>query len=303
MATVDARIAKLAERQGGHVTRAQLLQLGIGRGTTTDRLRRGSLIRVHQGVYAVGHLPTNPLDRAQGALLAAGPRSALAGRSAATLWGIQRHWAYPLELITANDRRPSGLIIHTTGSLLRRDIRTIDQVRVTSPARTVLDIAPTLTPNRLARAINDLRHDRGLTLRQLEDIVDRNPRHPGRPPINKVLGTSQREPTRSELENAFLRLLKRHRLPTPQINIHIAGFRVDTYFPDHNLIVEVDGWLTHQTRRAFAEDRRQDATILARTGIPTIRFTYEQTTSGHAETAAHLRTILNTRRRAGTKSP
>ena len=61
--------------------------------------------------------------------------------------------------------------------------------------------------------------------------------------------------------------------------MHVHGYRVDAYFPDHHLIVELDGWATHRTRQAFERDRRQDADILAATGIPTVRLSYEDSTS------------------------
>ena len=102
-----------------------------------------------------------------------------------------------------------------------------------------------LTRNRLTRAVNDLRHIHRLTVAQLRDVAARNPKHPGSARINDLIGSSQAEHTRSGLEDAFLRLTRRHGLPIPQINVHVAGFRVDAYFPDHGLIVELDGQITH----------------------------------------------------------
>jgi very-short-patch-repair endonuclease len=199
--------------------------------------------------------------------------------------------------MSATNRRHGGIEIVRSSKLLRRDIRTINGFRVTSPARTLLDVAPKMTAKRLTRAINDLRHDRKLTLAQLQDIVARNPRHPGSRRLETVLEISQREPTRSELEDAFLELLRKHRLPTPQVNVDIAGYLVDAYFPEHQLIVELDGWLTHQTKQAFTSDRRQDAEILGRTGISTIRLTYQQTTHTGTRTAQDLAAILARRAR------
>jgi very-short-patch-repair endonuclease len=197
-----------------------------------------------------------------------------------------------VELVSSTKHRLQGIeIVHST-KLLRRDVRTIDGLTVTSPARTLLDVAPKMTSKRLTRAINDLRHNRKLALGDLEDIVARNPRHPGCRPLRSVLEISQREPTRSELEDAFLELLRKHHLPTPQVNVEVAGYVVDAYFPEYRLIVELDGWLTHQTKQAFTRDRRQDAEILGRTGIGTIRLTYQQTKRAGTRTARDLAAIL-----------
>jgi very-short-patch-repair endonuclease len=296
-ASFDQRIATVALPQGGHITRTQLLGLGLTCRQIDYRVRIGRLINVHRGVYAVGVLPSNPIDRARGALLAAGPHSALARWSAAAYWGLARNWPTTVELVSAADRRHRAIRIEVSERLLGRDIRKIDGLRVTSPARTLLDTAPKMTSKRLTRAINDLRHDRKLTLPQLRDVVARNPRHSGSKPLKSVLEISQPEPTRSELEDAFLALLRKHRLPTPEVNVEVAGYLVDAYFPDHQLIVELDGWLTHQTKHAFTRDRRQDAEILGRTGISTIRLTYQQTKQTGTRTAQDLAAILARRAR------
>jgi very-short-patch-repair endonuclease len=300
----DELIAELARRQGGHATSRQLYALGLDANAVKYRMRVGRLIAVHHGVYAVGHLPTNPIDRGKGAVLACGPRTALGFGAGAAFWGVFKRWTYPLELVTAADPRPSGLIVHKSKTLLRRDIRIVDGLRVTSPARTLLDIAPRLDDKQLTRAVNELRLARRLTLNQLNDIVSRNPRHASANRLRVIVGGSQREPTRSEIENAFQRLVKRYQLPIPLINVHVAGYRVDAYYPDHQLVVETDGWLIHQTRHAFIRDRRQDADILARTGISTVRLTYDRTTVTHAETAEQLKTILAARaHQADTPQP
>jgi very-short-patch-repair endonuclease len=288
-------VAELARRQGGHVTRVQLLALGVTSEQIKYRLRAGRLIRVYNGVYTVGHLPSSPHDRAKGALLAAGHRSALAGWSAAALYGLEPRWREPLELITAGDRRPPRLRITRASTLLTRDVTTLKGLRVTSPARTALDLAPQTTPKRLIRVINELRMEHRLTERQLTDVTERNPRHPGAKRLKPLIRELQPEPTRSTLEEAFLKLIAKHGLPTPKVNFKVAGKRVDAYFPDHRLIVELDGYATHGTRAAFTKDRAQDAYIFEATGIPTIRYTYDQTTRQQRKTAKQLATILEQR--------
>jgi very-short-patch-repair endonuclease len=308
------QIAEVARWQGGHVTRKQLAAFGLSRMAIEHRVTKATLIRVHRGVYAVGHLPTTPRDRAHGALLAASPRVALAGRPALALWRNDRDWPDALELVSARDIRLDNLTIRRSKTLLKRDIRTVQGLRVTSPARTALDIAAfvgvvqrpedgndnELTIHDLTRIVDDLRHFNKLKVHQLRDVVERNPYHPGTKHLIAIIGEAQSQPTRSQLENAFKRLIKRHKLPTPQINATVGGEIVDAYFPDHDLIVELDGReVTHADdwRPAFERDRARVVDVMAKTGIPTIRFSYDQTKRRHEETAASLRQILDARLR------
>jgi len=84
----------------------------------------------------------------------------------------------------------------------------------------------------------------------------------------------------------------------PLINVHVGGERVDAYFPDHQLIVELDGGVAHGNdwRPAFEDDRRRGVDILLKTGIPTVRFTWDQITRLQKATAYKLEQILEARR-------
>jgi len=272
---LPGNVHSFAAKQGGHITRAQLLETGLDPRTVERWVAKGQLIRVYRGVYAVGHLQSNPINAAHAALLAGGERSALAGPCALVLWGIWRHWPKRLEIVMAGDRRPTGLVVHHSATLLKRDITIVQGLRVTSPARTMLDSARRLAPEQLTRAVNDLRLRDLLTIDQLADVTARNPTHPSVSRLQSELEFAQPEPTRSVLEDRFLPLLRRHKLPTPQINVRVAGYRVDAYFPDHALVVELDGWKTHRSKVRFLGDRRQDFAILAATGIPTVRLPYD----------------------------
>ncbi len=294
--SVDARIADLAKRQGGHVTRDQLLALGLGRGAIAHRLRTGPLNRVNNGVYSVGHLPTTRRDQAAGALLACGPRAALSHSSAAALWGINKQWPLPLELTTTGDRRPTGLRVHRSSNLTRAQVTHHHGLRVTTPARTVLDIAPGSTRRRLTRIINDLRLERRLTIEELRDLIARHPRHAGakliKPLISDDLG-----PTRSAFEDEFARFIERYNLPRPILNATIGGYEVDVYFPVERLIVELDGYDVHKTPGQFEANRARDAEILAAFDVPTVRITYKRFHGRPDSVAANLNRILETRRR------
>jgi very-short-patch-repair endonuclease len=289
-------VHRFAERQGGHITREQLDASGLAARTVADWVASGHLIRVYRGVYAVGHLQRNPINAAHAALLAGGDRSALAGAVGMVLWSQWRRWPHPLEIVIAGNRRPSGLVVHQSKTLLRRDITLVDGLRVTSPARTLLDMAPRLNERQLTRAVNDLRLQKVLTIEALADVVARNPRYAGAPLLRPLIETAQPEPTRSDLEDAFLNLVRDYDLPMPEVNVPVAGYRVDALYRDYNLVIELDGWEFHKTKHAFERDRRQDADVLAATGLPTVRLPYDDTRKRAAETARRLRHLFEVRR-------
>jgi very-short-patch-repair endonuclease len=189
-------------------------------------------------------------------------------------------------------RRPHGLLIHQSHKLLIRDVTTVDGLRVTSAARTLVDLAPTLSEKRLTRALNDLRLRKLVDPAAVDDVLARNLNHRSRGALVRLIAEAQEEPTRSELEDAFLKVVRSQKLPLPEINVHVGAYRVDALFGDRALVVELDGWATHKTWAAFQRDRRQDQDILAYFGIPTVRLTYFETTREARSTAERLRRIL-----------
>lgn len=177
---LDRLTGVLAAKQFGYITREQLLRLGLGRRAIQYRIAARRLIPVYRGVYAVGHLPMTPLPRAFAAVLACGEGAALSHGSAATLWGFSKHWEMPLEVTVATSHRQRGGInLHRSRTLTRRDVTWQLGIRVTSPARTVLDYAPRLTGKALSRFVYDALRSPYLYRPALADVLNRNPTHPG----------------------------------------------------------------------------------------------------------------------------
>jgi very-short-patch-repair endonuclease len=217
------------------------------------------------------------------------------GRSAAAYWRLYERWVYPLQLVSPLQRRIPGLQMTTCATLLGRDIRIRDGVRITSPARTLLDLAPYINERTLHRFHNELRMRRLISNTQLLDVAGRNPRHPGARRLRELAGASRGEAKRSPLEVDWPHFAKRHKLPPYEMNVHVAGHRVDVLFTPARLVVELDGWDTHGTRLAYEDDRTRDAEILAETGIPTMRITYRAFHRQGAAQAARINAILNRR--------
>jgi hypothetical protein len=237
----ERRLWALAGRQQGQITRAQLRRLGFSDDEIGWRCRNGLLFRVHRGVYSVGRPLSTPLEGAAAAVLACGQGAALSHGSALTLWGFARRWTQPFHVSVPSDRRRPGITIHRTRGLTRADVRSHFGVRVSSPARTVLDCAPELSARRRARIVADARREGKLHPGQLDEVAARFPYHPGRAALQPLLAESG-APTRSEFEDRFVVFCARHGLPRPEVNVRVCGYEVDAFFAAQGVIVELDGW-------------------------------------------------------------
>jgi hypothetical protein len=290
----DRAIAGLAVRQHGNVTRAQLLRLGVSPTAIRRRIEAGRLHRVFAGVYAVGRPPATPLERAAAAVLACGPGALLSRGAAATLWGMHKRWRFPLEVTARSARRRAGIVVHRSSTMVREDATRHFGIPVTSPARTIFDIAPGLSDRVLARAVNEARLARHLWLADLSALILRFPWHPTTRRLRRFTDGGPK-PTRSQFEDAFTDFAARYGLPRPLINHAVNGHEVDVFFAEEGLIVELDGYEYHGGRVAFEADRDRDAEALE-AGLRTFRLTWERFDGQPAKEARRLKTILRTGR-------
>jgi hypothetical protein len=280
--------------QNGFVTRQQLLALGVTAETVDGRVRSGRYVAVHSGVYSEGVPRADPVGRASAAVLACGPGAVLSHGSAASLWGLDSgEWARVLEVTTTVRRTRPGITVYRSRSLERRDITRHWGVPVTTPARTVLDVAPRLSPQQLTRLVNDARLSRHVRIAALQDVLERNPRHRGSR-LLRPFAEDPANPTRSGFEDDFRAFAAAYALPTPQINVKVHGFEVDALFPEQKVIVECDGYDTHRDRGSFESDRDRDAELL-RHGFRTVRLTRQRLLGSPAREAQRLREILGLR--------
>jgi hypothetical protein len=294
---VDALIAAIAIRQQINVTRAQLLSLGLDRNAITYRLRVGRLYLAFAGVYSVGRPLLTPLERAAAAVLACGDGAVLSHIAALALWGFIRDWPERLHVTTSANRRPAGITVHRSTTLTRRDKRRHHGIPVTSPARSLLDAAPHLPPQKLRRAVNDALHSPFLNRSHLAEVCLRYPRHPGVKFLAEFVDTAD-GPTRSTWEDTFVPFCERFGLPRPLINTKVLGYEADAYFEAERLIVELDSWEFHRDRAAFERDRNRDADMLT-AQIATVRITWTRISHTPVAEANRLEKILARRRATG----
>jgi very-short-patch-repair endonuclease len=256
------RFVALAERQHGVVTRAQLIEVGLSDQAIGRRVEDGRLWRVHQGVYAVGRPTLTLFGRFSAAVLSCGPGAALSHLAAGVLLGLlgERGLRIDVTVPGSGGRRRRGAVIIHRGPLPDTDVTIKHGIPVTTPARTLIDLADLLPRRRLERALDEAAYLR-------LDVTDLQPR-PGRRGSGTLAELVRRHEagttrTRSDLEERMLRLLRRFRLPTPEVNSSIEGYVADFVWRQERLIVETDGWAAHGTRHAFERDRRRDADLLA----------------------------------------
>jgi very-short-patch-repair endonuclease len=277
---IDARIARLAERQHGVIGRAQLLALGLGRGAIESRLRRGWLHAVHRGVYAVGYRNLMAKQSWMAAVLACGSSAVLSHGSAAALWDLRRSTAANIHITVSSgagrSRRP-GIAVHRSPGLTDDEVTVHDAIPVTTVERTLLDIAADFAPGPLERAVERSVILRLFDLHAVNATLARHPKRKGALALRAVVSTLHDEPqlTRSELEAFFCDLCEAHCLQRPQINQVVEGLTVDFLWPDRRLVVETDGRATHGTPLAFERDRARDAALVL-AGYRVVRFTYRQ---------------------------
>ncbi len=283
-------VTALADCQFGYVKRVQLLALGAGPEWIRSQMLQGWLIRVHAGVYAVGHVPRDAHARAYAAVLACGDSAALSHASAAALWGVGG-WPLIPEVSALRQVRRPGIRSHHARRLGRTDVRTHQGIRVTSPLRTVHDLQPRLTDPQLVRLVNELRVGRHLNAGAFVALCAQSVR------VNDLLGgadhASPERPTRSVLEDAFRRFTRRHNLPMPEINAILPhnGREVDALYADQKLIVELDSWRFHSSRASFERDRAKDADALEH-GYRTLRATADRLTRDGTREAARIQHLL-----------
>jgi hypothetical protein len=265
MHPVDARIAAIAARQAGVIGCTQLLSVLLSRGAIRKRLANGSLHPVFPGAYSVGVPATRIGAVGVAALISTGP-SFISHRDAVEEYGLIAPIPGPVHVTVAHGRRlrREGIVVHRTRHLPPVDRVRRGPLRLTSPARTLVDIAGTATERQLTRA-----YDEGcrLGLVTAAAVEAACMRANGRPGTRVLLALAREarlpcERTRSPGEARFLRFCADHHLPIPLVNVALLGYEVDFLWPGAKLFVEFDSSY-HDDPRARAADTEREGRLRA----------------------------------------
>ncbi|HKH16398.1 MAG TPA: DUF559 domain-containing protein [Solirubrobacteraceae bacterium] len=275
----DHAIAAIAEPQGGVIGHSQLRELGLSAAAIGRRVQAGRLHAKHRGVYAVGHRRIGTDGLWWAAVLACRPDGVLSHTSAAAAWELRRSSTRAVHVtvgLGGRARRP-GIRLHRTRSLPADEVTELNGLPITTPARTLLDLAAGGLRGRPLEAALDRALLRVLDFADLQRVLARHPRRPGSPALKAVLSRYNPVDTRSRLEELLVELCDAHGLPQPIGNCVIEGKVRDFYWPHARLVVEADSYTWHRSPSALDDDRERDV-ILTLAGYRVLRFTWEQVT-------------------------
>jgi very-short-patch-repair endonuclease len=293
---VDARdlaAARVAARQRTIVSCEQLAACGIGFEAIRHRKRSGRLHVVFHGVYSFGCGELPPLAREEAALIACGKDAFLSHRTAAFVWGLSKTAPAIVDVTVAGRVCGSrkGIRVHRIQSIDDRDVRDHEGLRVSSPARAVLEVAA-VAPNELADLIDEGLARRALDRRQLEAVLARNRPCRGAARLAALMGDETAVGiTRSRAERAFWKLIRQSRLPMPEPNVKFGRFVADFVWRRERLIVEIDSYGFHGGPRGFQNDREKDL-VYRDADFDVLRFTRQHVVHGPAMVLVRLAQAL-----------
>jgi very-short-patch-repair endonuclease len=252
----------VAHRQRGRIATRQLRAIGVAPASVTWLVGRGHLIPSLRCVFWVGHDAPTELGRETEALLSVRDGAALSHWSAAALLGLWTPAPKVVE-VTVDDApasRNPGVKVHRSRILQSHDVWIRQGLPVTSPSRTLLDIAASASDRQLEVAFDRGITERTLRLSHVRHLLDRAGGHRGRARLADLLDREQGASTmtRSDGEERMLALMRQAGLPIPRVNFPFGVWELDFYWPEARFVVEVDGHTYHSSRYRFERDRRKD---------------------------------------------
>jgi very-short-patch-repair endonuclease len=271
------------------VSAAQLEAAGLNRTAIKVRVRNGRLHRAHRGVYAVGHPTLSLTARFMAAVLACGGSSSLSNQSASAHWTfLPWHVDRLVDVLVpgSGPRSHPGIRVHRARRLDARDVTRHHGIPITTPARTLLDLADELPDKGLRRAVRQAQALQLTSVRQIADVLARADGRRGASRLAALISDGP-APTRSELEDLVLELVLRGGLERPQINRRLGGVYPDLRWPEQRLTVECDGAAWHGGRLAREDDAQRQARLEA-CGERVLRVTWQQALSQPQQTLARL---------------
>jgi very-short-patch-repair endonuclease len=194
------------------------------------------------------------------------------------MWGIRtlQDGAFDVTVVGRRSESRDGIRIHQVAEIDPRDTRSYRGIPITSPARTLLDIACDLSEREFERAFDEAIVKRLTSLTAIRAMLLANQRRRGAERVRQLAFTERATTmTRSEAEEVFLSLVREARLPSPETNARIGAYEVDFCWRAERVIVEIDGHTFHSSRAALERDHRRDAD-LQQMGFIVIRVTWRQ---------------------------
>lgn len=293
---LDARVALLAGRQRGAISRLQAIELGASDPAVQRRVRSGRWRRQAPGVYVVAGVPASWLLDVWVTYLAVGPPGVVTHETALRLHGLDEVAPYPVTLTLPHGRRfrRPDTFVHQIDDLRPHQVTTVAGLPVSKPERTVVEVAATTGRRRLGAWLDDLVVAKRVTYARVAACL-REVARPGKPGVGKLAAVLDDRgdghvPAQSRLEEALFAALATGGLPPPRRQFRLPGRGaidglVDAAYPDTRVLIEADGRRWHTRVRDLKRDHQRD-TEAARAGWLTLRFVYEQIVHAPQEVCA-----------------
>ena len=277
------------------MSRWQLYELDYSLQAIKTRVATGRLHRIHRGVYAVGHVTLPSRGHWMAAVLACGPDARLSHASAAALHDLRRIPSGPIDVTAPSRHDIPGIRSHFVRKPVADEVTIIDAIPVASVESALLDEAERLAGPRLLILLEQAQRLRKLDFGRLEATMAAAHGRRGVGPLRAALAELRGDDApwlQSTLERDFLALVRGAGLPEPSANVLVEGVLVDFFWARERLVVEVDSYLYHQSRRAFEADRERDRRLI-RAGYRVLRYTDRWLASHPGEVIAELQAALN----------
>lgn len=291
-------VSTLSERQHGQLSHRQLRALGVGEKAIQHSLEVGRITETFSRVYAVGDRALPRLWREEGAVLACGDSSFVSRHWALAAWRVRPPAGGDVDVTVPYGRnaRRAGICVHRARRIDPRDVTELDGVPISTPPFALLEIASELSMDLLERAFDDGLTSRVMSLAAAQDTLARHRDRRGARRF-ALLAHPEHEfqITRSQAEQLMKRLVQKSGLMPTRFNWRQGRIFPDLMYEAEKVIVEIDGYRTHGTRRAFESDRARDAKLAAQ-GWLVLRFTWRQLTNEPELVIARLAQTLALRR-------
>lgn len=258
----------VASNQFGLVTRAQVLEV-MSRSSMYRLVERGVLVCVAKGVYRLAGVPVSWRQRALAACLAAGEGAVVSHLAAAHLWELPSIAAPPLQLtvppsrhLRARDPAPRRLLLGDQEVTRRWGIP------VTTPVRTVTDLAREIAPSLLERVLDDFVRARHLDLVELAGALAGGVRLRAtslRLLEEMIAARAGRGEGGSAREDWAYDAIVSAGLPPP-VRRHLIELggeirEIDLAYPERKVAIEYDGYDVHRDATHFHRDREKAALL------------------------------------------
>lgn len=284
--TADQKIAQIAAAAHAIVERGELLAAGVTVRQIETRLTDALLVPEYRGTYRMAGCPPTRESAYMAAVKAAGPEAFICGRAAAHALGLVKGKVPVAEVVCPRALDITGLKSTQCRNLSRKDTSTWKSIPITSPPRTLVDLAAFMSAEALARACHEAGVKYGTAPWHVEEVLKRKRNAKGAAKLRAIIAGDTKV-VLSKLERRFLQRLREWDLPLPVTNKLAGSRRVDCRWPEHGLTVELNSYWFHKSRLAWERDYQREREARDRDD-EFRRFTWADV----FETPAHMRREL-----------